>query len=247
MAYLYVLDINHNDELLTVIKKCNENFRSIVANNLKQRQIDAGNISEQVSQLIGEAVDELVILIGDEAGDRRDADDDLEDSIETLAQSLAAVATSGDYNDLINTPTMGTIGVDHGGTGVNTLGAGLLYHSPSGTGPISVATGQNIVSEIGNNAVNRATADANGNAIVTTYATKSELVGMYKYKGSVATEANLPVSGQEVGDVYNIEAASSYGGAGANVAWNGTSWDGLGEIFAISSITNSEIDNIIAS
>ena len=68
----------------------------------------------------------------------------------------------------------------------------------------------------------------------------------YKYKGSVASEANLPSTGQSVGDVYNIESASTYGAAGANVAWNGTAWDSLGEIFNIDSITNAEIDTIVA-
>lgn len=80
-----------------------------------------------------------------------------------------------------------------------------------------------------------------------TYALKSEISGMYKYKGSVATAAALPSSGQTTGDVYNIEAASTYGGAGMNVAWNGTAWDPLGEIFTITSITNGEIDTIVAS
>ena len=79
------------------------------------------------------------------------------------------------------------------------------------------------------------------------YALKSDITGMYKYKGSVATAASLPSSGQETGDVYNIEAESVYGGAGMNVAWNGTAWDPLGEIFTITSITNGEIDVIVAS
>lgn len=80
-----------------------------------------------------------------------------------------------------------------------------------------------------------------------TYALKSEIVGMYKYKGSVADDAHLPTTGQTTGDVYNIESAGAYGGAGANVAWNGSAWDSLGEIFSITSITNSEIDAIVAS
>lgn len=76
------------------------------------------------------------------------------------------------------------------------------------------------------------------------YAKKSDIVGMYKYKGSVADASKLPTSGQTVGDVYNIEAGSIYGAAGANVAWNGSAWDSLGEIFQITAITNEEIDAI---
>ena len=65
------------------------------------------------------------------------------------------------------------------------------------------------------------------------YVLKSEIVGAYIYKGSVATEELLPTTGMVVGDVYNIVAASSYGAAGSNVAWNGTAWDALGETFEI--------------
>lgn len=77
-----------------------------------------------------------------------------------------------------------------------------------------------------------------------TYAKKSEITNMYKYCGSVASSDKLPTTGQKVGDVYNIEAASKYGGAGMNVAWNGSAWDPLGEIFTITAITNAEIDTI---
>ena len=59
--------------------------------------------------------------------------------------------------------------------------------------------------------------------------------------------AALPASGQTTGDVYNIEADSVYGGAGMNVAWNGSAWDPLGEIFAITSISNGDIDTIVAA
>lgn len=77
-----------------------------------------------------------------------------------------------------------------------------------------------------------------------TYAKKSEITNMYKYCGSVTGTAKLPTTGQRVGDVYNIETASEYGGAGMNVAWNGTDWDPLGEIFTITAITNAELDKL---
>ena len=77
-----------------------------------------------------------------------------------------------------------------------------------------------------------------------TYAKKTDIANMYKYKGSIADASKLPTSGQTTGDVYNIEASSVYGGAGMNVAWNGSAWDPLGEIFTITAITNAEIDTI---
>nr|DAK12174.1 MAG TPA: Head fiber protein [Caudoviricetes sp.] len=76
------------------------------------------------------------------------------------------------------------------------------------------------------------------------YAKKADIVGTYKYKGSVDTASVLPTSGQTTGDVYNIVASSSYGSAGCNVAWNGEAWDSLGGIFTITSITNRELDTI---
>lgn len=53
------------------------------------------------------------------------------------------------------------------------------------------------------------------------------LATVYKYKGSVETYADLPTSGQQVGDVYNIKQADPDHNieAGDNVAWDGTAWD----------------------
>ena len=50
---------------------------------------------------------------------------------------------------------------------------------------------------------------------------------IYRYKGSVATYAELP-STHDVGDVYNVIAAYGDYPAGTNFAWNGTEWDSLG-------------------
>jgi len=102
----------------------------------------------------------------------------------------------------------------------------------------SIVSGQAIATYVG---------EANANVetrVENTYAKKADIAGMYKYKGSVSTATSLPTSGQTAGDVYNIETASAYGGAGMNVAWDGTKWDPLGEIFTVTSMTNAEIDAI---
>ena len=97
--------------------------------------------------------------------------------------------------------------------------------------------------------VKKATNDANGNNISTTYQTKSNLVtqwqatpdnqhypsealvktyidsktsSVYRYKGSVATYNDLPTENLQIGDVYDVKDT------GMNYAWNGTSWDELG-------------------
>lgn len=74
-----------------------------------------------------------------------------------------------------------------------------------------------------------------------TYALKSDLSSVYKYKGSVASETDLPASGNTSGDVYNVEDT------GMNYAWDGTAWDPLGGSFDLEAITNQEIDTILAS
>lgn len=56
------------------------------------------------------------------------------------------------------------------------------------------------------------------------------LTTVYQYKGSVANYADLPTTGQKVGDVWNVETADPDHGikAGDNVAWDGEQWDILG-------------------
>lgn len=53
----------------------------------------------------------------------------------------------------------------------------------------------------------------------------SRLSSAYVFKGSVATESDLPTEGMQVGDVYDIQETNM------NVAWNGTEWDDLGGVF----------------
>lgn len=84
-----------------------------------------------------------------------------------------------------------------------------------------------------------------GFSAASNYALKTDITSMYKHKGSVATTNDLPASNNTEGDVYNVTAT------GMNYVWvvtNGTgSWDALGEIFTIESITNAEIDTILAA
>lgn len=81
------------------------------------------------------------------------------------------------------------------------------------------------------------------NGVITLGANSVSISGVYRYKGSVATYSALPATA-EVGDVYNVESD------GKNYAYTGVAgalWDDLGGSFTIVSITNSEIDTILAS
>lgn len=75
------------------------------------------------------------------------------------------------------------------------------------------------------NALDAHKADYNNPHKVT--AAQLGLATVYKYKGSVETYADLPTSGQKVGDVYNVKQADPDHNieAGDNVAWDGTTWD----------------------
>lgn len=67
------------------------------------------------------------------------------------------------------------------------------------------------------------------------------LAGVFHYKGSVATYADLPASDNEVGDVYNVIDT------GKNYAWDGSAWDDLGGLVDLSNYyTKSEADNFLA-
>lgn len=72
---------------------------------------------------------------------------------------------------------------------------------------------------------------------------------VYRWKGSVATTANLPTSGNTVGDVYDVQAT------GSNYGWTGSSWDALGQIVDTSllwakselvAMTDAQVDAIFA-
>lgn len=83
--------------------------------------------------------------------------------------------------------------------------------------------------------------DAVQQVLAGTFAKKSDLASVYRYKGSVAAPEDLPASGNAVGDVWNVEATDM------NYGWTGEAWDPLGQIFEVEAITNAEIDAIMST
>ncbi len=84
-------------------------------------------------------------------------------------------------------------------------------------------------------------AKLDGFGAASTYALKSDVTSMYRHKGSVAAVGSLPDTGNTAGDVYNVTAS------GMNYVWTGSEWDALGGVFSLESITNAEIDTVVAS
>ena len=86
------------------------------------------------------------------------------------------------------------------------------------------------------------------NSSVVKRVVKKKTRNRYNFKGSIDTYAALTaLTGMAQGDVYNVVSDESTGSTGMNYAYNGTTWDSLGGTFAIASLSNSEIDTIIAS
>lgn len=97
-------------------------------------------------------------------------------------------------------------------------------------------TTTNLTEKITTVANNLATHEADFNNPHKVTAKQLGLTTVYQYKGSVATYADLPTTGQKVGDVWNVETADPDHGikAGDNVAWDGAQWDALGGNYDLS-------------
>lgn len=61
------------------------------------------------------------------------------------------------------------------------------------------------------------------------YAKKSDISAVYKYKGTKTNYSELPTSGNNTGDVWNITNAdiANHIKTGDNVVWDGSKWDNL--------------------
>ena len=81
-------------------------------------------------------------------------------------------------------------------------------------------------------------------------AISQSLSSVYKFKGSVATYADLPSSGVSNGDVYDVQST------GINYAWDATNnrWDNLGQLVdtsllwaksELTAMTTADIDDIM--
>ena len=171
-----------------------------------------------------------------------------------LASSVAkSNLTSGKFVEAIYPSTADNVPTINPSTGKLTAasfsGSGASLTSlnasnlSSGTVPAARLPDASTSAKGAMSAADKAKLDAFGDA--STYALKSDITAMYKHKGSVATTNDLPSTNNTEGDVYNVAET------GMNYVWvedNGTgSWDALGSIMSVISITNAEIDTILAS
>lgn len=115
-------------------------------------------------------------------------------------------------------------------------------------GKIAEGAQVNVIEKVNVNGTALTATGKEVNIDLTPYAKKTDISDVYKYKGSKKTYAELPATGQAVGDVYNVETADPAHDilAGDNVAWDGTKWDKLGGTFTIDTsgfATKTELNN----
>lgn len=66
------------------------------------------------------------------------------------------------------------------------------------------------------------------NIDLSSYAQKTDISSVYKYKGSVASVSELPTTNNTTGDVYNVLDTDM------NYSWTGSEWDPLGSVTDLS-------------
>lgn len=86
---------------------------------------------------------------------------------------------------------------------------------------IETGADANVIETVQVNGSALSVTDKKVNVDLSAYALKSDISAVYRFKGNVATYADLPNTNQTVGDVYNVEED------GGNYAWTGETWDDL--------------------
>lgn len=151
------------------------------------------------------------------------------------------VATSGDYNDLINKLTPGN--------GIKISDSNVI------SSDVTISNIDDLQTKLNNEITRATTAEKVLDAKVDTKANKDDvytkkqvddkLVGAYKVKGS-STFEDLP-SSNTVGDIYNITNDFTLNGepymAGTNIVWTEDGWDPLSGSFDTTAIEQS-IQNV---
>ena len=155
-----------------------------------------------------------------------------------LPQATSSVLGGVKIGDNINSSADGKISVAD--ASVTTKGVVKLSTATNSTSTTEAATASAVKSayDLANGKQSPATSLA-GYGITDAY-TKDEVNGLvssaFHYKGSKDTYAELPKTGNKVGDGWNIVNADKANGikAGDNVAWDGTAWDVLAGVMDLS-------------
>lgn len=162
-------------------------------------------------------------------------------ALDTIARNLAAVALKNgggttDYNMLDNKPKFNT--TETGSLSTNsseTIANIIKLHKISKTGSY-------------NDLINKPDVYLKSETMSTSEI-QSLVVGMFKYKGSVQTYADLPSTGNNDNDVYIVLTASAEARDGEYFAWTNNAWHSLGvNVIDLSDYYNkSEVDSLVST
>ena len=219
-------------------------------------QTALGDLSDRVDDIISEGGEPNVIEVVQENGTPLTVTNKTVNV--TVPTTVAELSDSSDYALAEDVPTK-TSDLTNDGTGQSPYATqdyvgqnGGKIDTISVNGAAQTITNKNVditvptaVSDLTNDSGYQTASDV-ASAIDTAVASA------YKYKGSVATQADLPAS-PETGDVYDVQET------GMNYAWDGSSWDALGQLIDASTLwsnvsgqnnslialTTAEIDTIV--
>lgn len=201
--------------------------------------------SSDVSKVCGALADRVAIL---EEAVPENTKEIGKHNTRIAALEAAAGFNDGDGNSLADRVTAAEGEIDTLQTTIGNENSGLVQKVNSNAS--AIATLQN---EKAN-----ATGDAGKTFSVATPTTDSHAAtkkyvdtavsSVYKVKGTKATKADLPTTGNTTGDVWNVTAASGtlgssdYVPAGTNYVWTGSAWDALGGTVDLSTYaTNTDL------
>lgn len=167
-------------------------------------------------------------------------------TIDGIVQNLAAVATSGSYADLSDKPTIGSgvLTIQKNGTTVDTFNANATADKTINITLPAVGTLNTTATTAQSTSASEAfSSNITLHKIAKTgtfsdligkptklsdftndsgFITSQDLVTVMDYKGTKATVAALPSSGNKNGDVWHVTENN------AEYAWNGSAWEELG-------------------
>ena len=159
--------------------------------------------------------------------------------VATTDGTLSVEVAVGNYNDLIHKPSIGGITLIEGQTAEDLdLATAKATQSELNLKADIDWVEENFITSTDIETKADKSTTLSGYGITDAY-TKAEvdskLSSVYKFKGSVSTYNDLPLQGNSIGDVYNVEDT------GANYAFTGDDWDKLSETFDLTSyLTKSE-------
>lgn len=201
--------------------------------------------SSDVSKVCGALADRVAIL---EEAVPENTKEIGKHNTRIAALEAAAGFNDGDGNSLADRVTAAEGEIDTLQTTIGNENSGLVQKVNSNASAIATLQNEkaNATGDAGKT-FSVATPTADSHAATKKYV-DTAVASVYKVKGTKATKADLPTTGNTTGDVWNVTAASGtlgssdYVPAGTNYVWTGSAWDALGGTVDLSTYaTNTDL------